>query len=149
LAARGASPLQVELPDSSVRVMSCSAPLEPCVSGLLRPMVLLPNGIIDRLTPDQLRVILAHELSHVRRHDNRTAAIHMIVEALFWFYPLITWIGKRLLEARERACDEEVLQAGQEPEVYAQGILNVCKFYLESSPVCAAGVTGSNLGRRI
>jgi hypothetical protein len=53
------------------------------------------------------------------------------------------------LEERERACDEEVLMQGAEPQVYAEGILNVCKFYVESPLACVAGVTGSNLKKRI
>jgi hypothetical protein len=54
-----------------------------------------------------------------------------------------------LVEERERACDEEVLRLGNVPQVYAQGILNVWKLYLESPLVCMPGVTGSNLKRRI
>ena len=93
--------------------------------------------------------MLAHELCHVRRRDNLTAAIHMIVEAIFWFHPLVWWIGARLVEERERACDEEVLSLGNEPQVYAEGILNVCKLYLESPLRCVSGVTGSDLKKRI
>jgi beta-lactamase regulating signal transducer with metallopeptidase domain len=48
------------------------------------------------------------------------AAIHMFVETVFWFHPLVWWIGKRMVEERERACDEEVLQLGGEPRVYAE-----------------------------
>jgi uncharacterized protein (TIGR03435 family) len=73
----------------------------------------------------------------------------MLVEALFWFHPLVWWMGARLVEERERACDEEVLRLGTDPHVYAEGILKVCKFYLESPLSCAAGVTGSNLKKRI
>jgi bla regulator protein blaR1 len=54
-----------------------------------------------------------------------------------------------MLWERERACDEEVLQLGSEPQVYAEGILNVCKLYMESPLVCMSGVTGANLKRRI
>ena len=43
------------------------------------------------------------------------AAIHMFVETVFWFHPLVWWIGKRMVEERERACDEEVLRLGSEP----------------------------------
>ena len=93
--------------------------------------------------------MLAHELCHVRRRDNFTAAIHMIVEAVFWFHPLVWWIGARLVEERERACDEEVLRLGNEPQVYAEGILNVCKLYVESPLVCVSGVTGSDLKKRM
>jgi len=93
--------------------------------------------------------VLAHELCHVRRRDNLTAAIHMVVEAVFWFHPLVWWIGARLVEERERACDEEVLSLGQEPRDYADAILSVCKLYVESPLVCVSGVSGANLRRRI
>ena len=83
--------------------------------GLFRPILLLPADITERLQPRELQAILAHELCHVRRRDNLTSAIHMIVEAVFWFYPLVWWIGARLVEERERACDEAVLSLGNEP----------------------------------
>jgi uncharacterized protein (TIGR03435 family) len=73
----------------------------------------------------------------------------MVVEALFWFHPLVWWIGARLVEERERACDEAVLSLGNEARDYAEGILNVCKSYLESPLSCVSGVTGSNLKKRI
>ena len=72
----------------------------------------------------------------------------MFVEAVFWFHPLMRWIGERMVEERERACDEEVLRLGNEPRVYAEGILNVCKLYVESPLVCVSGVTGANLKRK-
>src|SRR6266853_964057 len=73
----------------------------------------------------------------------------MLVEAVFWFHPLVWWIGTRLIGERERACDEEVLRLGSEPRAYAEGILKVCEFYLESPLTCVAGITGSNLRKRI
>jgi bla regulator protein BlaR1 len=132
-----------------IRIMSSPALIEPGIFGIFRPVLLLPEGIADRLTPAQLKSILAHELCHVKRRDNLAAAMHMIVEAAFWFHPLVWWIGARLVEERERACDEEVLQSGSEPGVYAESILQVCKFYLESPLKCVAGVTGSDLKKRI
>jgi bla regulator protein blaR1 len=141
-----ASPVQLNLP---IQAMSSPEQLEPGVFGVFRPVLLLPEGITDRLTPAQWEAILAHELCHVRRRDNLTAAIHMLVEAIFWFHPLLWWIGKRLVDERERACDEEVLLAAGDPAVYAEGILNVCKLYLESPLPCVSGVTGSNLKKRI
>lgn len=145
-AVRAASPLPLDVP---LKVMSSSVPVEPGVFGIFRPVLLLPEGITERLSRAQLRAILAHELCHVRRRDNFSAAVHMSVEALFWFHPLVWWIGAHLMEERERACDEEVLRNTAEPHVYAEGILNVCKFYLASQLQCVSGVTGSNLKRRI
>ena len=52
---------------------------------------------------------MAHEVMHVRRRDNLRAALHMFVEAAFWFHPIAWWLGRRLVEERERACDEAVL----------------------------------------
>ena len=143
---RGASPIDLGVP---VITLSSPALLEPGVFGIFRPVLLLPAGILERLTSQQLQAIVAHELCHVRRRDNLAAALHMVVESIFWFHPLVWWIGSRLVDERERACDEEVLRQGSEPEVYAEGILNVCKFYVESPLSCVSGVTGSNLKKRI
>jgi uncharacterized protein (TIGR03435 family) len=123
--------------------------IEPGIVGIIRPVLLLPDKIMDRLSAAQLRSILAHESCHVQRRDNLTAAIHMVVEAIFWFHPAVWWIERRLIEERERACDEAVLQLGNEAEVYAEGILNVCKCYTEAPMACMSGVTGSELKQRI
>ena len=134
---------------SPIPVMSSPTQMEPGVFGVFRPVVLLPEGIVDRLSAAQFQAILAHELCHVRRRDNLAAALLMVVEAVFWFHPLVWWLGARLVEERERACDEEVLRLGNEPQAYAEGILNVCKFYLESPLACTSGVTGADLKKRI
>ena len=143
---RAAMPLHLDLP---IPAMSSSSRMEPSVFGIRKPVLVLPAGIIDRLTPAQLEAVLAHELCHVRRRDNLTAAIHMVVETVFWFYPLVWWIRTQLVVERERACDEEVLRAARDPQVYAEGILNVCKLYLESPVACVSGVTGADLKKRI
>jgi len=143
---RSASPMPLS---TDVPVLASSLLLEPGVFGIFRPVLLLPEKILNHLSTPQLRSILAHEMCHVRRRDNLTAAIHMAVEAIFWFHPAVWWIGTRLIEERERACDEAVLELGNEAEVYAESILNVCKFYTESPIVCMSGVTGSELKQRI
>ena len=117
--------------------------------GIFRPVLVLPEGIRDRLTPEQLAAIVAHELRHAARRDNLTGALHMLVETLFWFHPATWWIRRRLLDERERACDEDVLAMGREPRAYAEGILEICKLYLTLPAPCTAGVTGGNLRRRI
>ena len=132
-----------------VKVKTSSSLLEPGLVGILNPVVLLPQGLMARLSPGEIQSILAHELTHLRRRDNLTAAIHMWVEALFWFYPLVWLIGARLIAERERACDEGVLAHGHDREVYAGGILKVCKFCLQSPLACASGVSGGDLGTRV
>lgn len=134
---------------SGVPLLSSSAAMEPGIFGIVRPVLLLPAGITSRLSDAQLEAVLAHELCHVRHRDNLAAAIHMLVEALFWFHPLVWWIGARLVEERERACDEEVLQRGSEPEIYAASIFTVCRLCLESPLACVSGITGADLQKRI
>jgi uncharacterized protein (TIGR03435 family) len=141
-----ASPLALGLP---IRVVSTSARLEPGVFGIFRPVLVLPEDIAARLTQAQLQAVIAHELCHVRRHDNLAAAIHMLVEALFWFHPVVWWLGARIIDERERACDEAVLQSGSEAQAYAESILKVCEFYLESPLTCISGISGSDLKKRL
>jgi bla regulator protein BlaR1 len=145
-ALRTASPKAVGWP---IRAMSSPARLEPGIFGAFRPLLILPDGITEVLTPAQFDAVIEHELCHVRRRDNLTAAIHMLVETLFWFHPLVWWMEARLVEERERACDEEVVRMGGDPQDYAEGIVNVAKFYLESPLVCMAGVTGASLTQRV
>jgi uncharacterized protein (TIGR03435 family) len=133
----------------NVPILFTRSSLEPGIFGIVKPVLLLPDGILDRLSGAQLDAIVAHELCHVRRRDNLTFALHMVVEVIFWFHPLVWWIESRLVEERERACDESVLQCGSEAHAYAEGILHVCRFCLESPPTCLAGVSGSDLRRRI
>ncbi len=85
----------------------------------------------------------------MRRRDNLVSAAHMFVETIFWVHPLVWWMGARMLQERERACDESVLRSGSEPSEYAEGILKVCKMYVESPLRSAAGVTGADLKKRI
>ena len=122
---------------------------EPGIFGILRPVLVWPTGISELLDEAHLEAILAHELSHVRRRDNLAAALHMLVEAVFWFHPLVWWLGARLVEERERACDEEVLRSGNAPRVYAESILKACEFCVELPLACVSGVTGADLKQRI
>ncbi|HXW90388.1 MAG TPA: M56 family metallopeptidase [Terriglobales bacterium] len=132
-----------------VEMLLSRTTLEPAIFGMVRPVLLWPEGISDQLDNAHLEAILAHELWHVRRRDNLAASIHMIVEAIFWFHPLIWWLGARLVDERERACDEEVVELGGEGRIYAESILRVCEFCVRSPLACLSGVTGSNLKKRM
>jgi beta-lactamase regulating signal transducer with metallopeptidase domain len=132
-----------------VPVKSIASLLEPGLIGIWRPVILLPEGIAERLSAKEMEAVIAHELCHLRRRDNLLAALQMLIEALFWFHPLVWWLGGRLVEAREHACDESVLAAGNHPLTYAEGILKVCRFYMQSPLACASGVSGGGLQTRI
>jgi uncharacterized protein (TIGR03435 family) len=132
-----------------VEMFLSRATLEPGIFGMARPVLVWPEGISERLENPHLEAILAHELVHVRRRDNLGAAIHMAVEAIFWFHPLVWWLGARLVDERERACDEQVLELGSERQVYAESILKVCEFCVGSPLACVSGVTGADLKKRM
>ncbi|HEY5028087.1 MAG TPA: M56 family metallopeptidase [Candidatus Angelobacter sp.] len=132
-----------------IEIFLSRASLEPGILGIARPVLVWPEGISARLEDAHLEAIVAHEVWHVRRNDNLAAAVHMVVEAIFWFHPLVWWLGARMVDERERACDEEVLQLGSQPQVYAESILKICEFCVGSPLACVAGVTGSDLKKRI
>ena len=134
---------------SPVTLMLSDGSMEPGIVGIVRPTLVWPRGISERLDEGQIEAIIAHELAHVERRDNLTAALAMMGSALFWFHPLVPWLKARMLEARERACDEMVILLGNEPEVYAASILRACEFSIESPLACVSGITGSDLKERV
>ena len=133
----------------SIAVVTASSSLEPGVFGLVAPILIWPSRLETHLSSEQIRAILAHEVVHVRRRDNLTSAAHLLAQAAFWFHPLVWWIGARLVDERERACDEAVLDAGSERHSYAESILKTCRLFKESPLVCVSGVTGADLKKRI
>ncbi|HET7084742.1 MAG TPA: M56 family metallopeptidase [Rhizomicrobium sp.] len=143
---RAAKPLPLIAP---VPVKATPELLEPGLAGIFRPVILLPQTLTQSLSGMEIDTIIAHELCHLRRRDNLSALLHMLVEAVFWFHPLVWFIGTRLVEERERACDDSVLDTGKKPRDYAEIILKVCRLTFRSPLPCASGVSGSDLDRRI
>jgi len=133
----------------SIALRQGDSALEPGVIGVLAPAIVWPAGLSERLTDEEMEAVLAHEIAHVRRHDNLFARLQIAVETIFWFYPVIWWIGTRIVNERERACDEEVVHMGTNTQSYAAGILKVCGFCLRAPAAFVAGVGGSNLSQRV
>jgi beta-lactamase regulating signal transducer with metallopeptidase domain len=145
-AVRQATPLALPGP---MPVLASSWTREPGLVGLVRPVLLVPDTLPDHLSRAEIEALVAHEACHLRRRDNLTAAIHMLVQAVFWFHPLVWWIGGRLIEERERACDEAVVKAGHDRAAYARSLVECCRLYLQSPLPCVAGASGSNLRQRV
>lgn len=123
---------------------------EPTVARVWRPVVMLPESICAHLSDQELEAIMLHELVHVKRRDNLIGNLQMVVCALLWFYPLVWFISRKLINEREEACDERVLKVVGAPEAYASSILKVLRFSFgwKVAGVSGAG-NGSNLRRRI
>jgi bla regulator protein blaR1 len=132
-----------------LRAVVSDAAIEPGVFGIVRPVLVWPRDLAEHLTGEQIDGVLIHELAHVRRHDNLTAALHLAVETVFWFFPPVWWLERQLVRERELACDRAAMTAGSDPKEYAEGILQTCRQYAESPLTCVSGVTGSDLKRRV
>jgi bla regulator protein blaR1 len=123
--------------------------MEPGIFKVFQPVLIWPEQLSARLEDEHIEAIMAHELVHVRRRDNLTATLHMLVEALFWFHPMVWWMERRLVEERERACDEAVVETGSDATTYAESLLKACRFCVESPLVCVSGITGADLSKRV
>ena len=122
--------------------------IEPGVVGVIDSAILLPDGIEDELTSSQLDAVLTHERQHASRRDNLWAALHTLVQVLFWFHPLVWLIGRRLANEREKACDQAALETSS-AEDYAEGLLSVCKLYWRASQGHVAGMGSADLRTRM
>lgn len=80
--------------------------ISPFVVGILRPRIVLPALIADRMSSDQLKCILAHELAHVRRRDVLLQWIVLMVRSVYWFHPCAWLAGRQMQLCREAACDD-------------------------------------------
>ena len=122
---------------------------EPVLFGFRKAIVVLPTGLAGKLSSRELESVILHELAHAKRRDNWTAAFAHVVTCIFWFYPFLWWIERRLHRERELACDEMVVRYGAAPGDYMAGILKVCRLQLTENVAGVSGVCRSNLRNRI
>jgi len=94
---------------SSPRVIETSTVTGPALAGLLRPRLLLPPGMIERLTPAELRFVFLHELGHMKRRDVAVNWLTSVLAAIHWFNPILWLAFARMRGDRELACDAMVL----------------------------------------
>ena len=94
----------------------------PVTIGVLRPSILLPPGWPD-WDDEKLDSILAHEMSHVARHDPWTQCISVLHRAIFWFNPFSWWLNRHLADLAEQASDEAALSEGADRDRYARTLL--------------------------
>ncbi|MEM9656881.1 MAG: M56 family metallopeptidase [Planctomycetota bacterium] len=96
---------------ASVRIRQSVRVHAPMVIGWLKPIVLLPIGILAELSPAELESILAHELAHVRRRDYLANLLQTALETVFFYHPAVWWISRRIRLEREHCCDDAAVQA--------------------------------------
>ena len=90
----------------AVRLLESAAVEVPTVIGWLRPVILLPASTLAGLSPEQIEMLLAHELAHIRRHDFFINLLQALVETLMFYHPAVWWISQRVRVERENCCDD-------------------------------------------
>lgn len=81
----------------------------PMVIGYLKPMILLPIGVVNQLSISEVEAVMAHELAHIKRYDYLVNIIQSIIETLLFFHPAIWWISGEIRRERENCCDDLAL----------------------------------------
>lgn len=113
--------LHVRVP---VALLQSSEAMMPMTWGLLRPCILLPRDA-EQWSPDRRRLVLLHELAHIKRRDTRSQFVARMVCALYWPHPLVWLAARQQRAAAELACDDLVLNAQTKPSTYASEILDM------------------------
>ena len=126
----------------------------PALFGFVRPRILLPQGLLEMVTLDELQYVFLHELAHLKRGDIYVSWLTAILQVLHWFNPLI-WFGFRQMRTdQELACDALAMSrmAVEEPPQYGQTLVRLLERF--SQPQYVPSVAGiledsSRLERRI
>ncbi|MGN6323288.1 MAG: M56 family metallopeptidase [Dyella sp.] len=122
--------------------------VSPQVSGLWRPVVLLPAE--QTLSDDELAMAMAHELAHIRRGDLWLGWIPAIAQRLFFFHPLVRWAMREYAVYREAACDAQVLRRhGTAPQMYGHLLVRLGVVDPMHASLAGASSTFQNLKRRL
>jgi TonB family protein len=122
-----------------VDVLAAPAGSMPMTCGLLRPAIFLPADSVD-WDAERRRVVLLHELAHVRRGDAGAHILARLALALNWWNPLAWLAWRESLKERERAADDLVLLAGERASAYAGHLLEVARALQSKPPVAWAAL---------
>jgi protein involved in polysaccharide export with SLBB domain/beta-lactamase regulating signal transducer with metallopeptidase domain len=142
MASRIAARLSVSTPFT---VLESAVAATPLMIGWLKPVILLPSAAIAGLPPSQLEALLAHELSHIRRHDYIINLLQSAVESLLFFHPAVWLVSREVREAREQCCDDVTVSVCDRL-VYVSALSSVASLRA-ASPALAAG--GGSLRNRV
>jgi beta-lactamase regulating signal transducer with metallopeptidase domain len=100
----------------------------PMVMGILKPVILLPLGMMAQLPPGQVEAILLHELAHVYRKDYLVNLLQHLTETIFLFNPAVYWVSSRIREERENCCDDLAMSSLNSKSEYLQALLAAAEF---------------------
>jgi beta-lactamase regulating signal transducer with metallopeptidase domain len=141
--------LRVRLGVTAPVDLLCSAQAGvPMVIGWLKPVVLVPAGLLAGLTPHQLEAVLAHELAHIRRHDYLVNLLQNVVETFFFYHPAVWWVSRQIRTEREHCCDDLAAAFCGSTLDYARALTALAELR-HTSGVFGLAATGGSLVNRI
>ncbi|MFP4467526.1 MAG: M56 family metallopeptidase [Bacteroidales bacterium] len=97
----------------------------PMVVGFFKPVILLPLSMLSSLPPEQVEIILLHELYHIKRKDHYINAAQTLLEILFFYHPATWWISGRIRKERESRVDEWIVAEINNPTIYARALVSL------------------------
>ena len=108
-------------------IIQSRAVTSPALLGFIRPWLVLPDGMVERFTAQELRLVFLHELAHLKRRDIAVNWLMTILQILHWFNPLVWFAFARMRADRELACDELALSfaKAEENKSYGQAIIKL------------------------
>jgi len=112
----------------------------PVAIGFLKPVILLPVGLLTGIPPEQTEAILLHELGHIRRRDYLVNFVQHFAEAIFFFNPAILWISSLLRQEREACCDDIVVARIGQKRNYLNALVSFQEYTFTHSPY-AVGIS--------
>lgn len=131
-----------------VRVLVSDLIDTPTLFGWMRPVILLPTAVALNFPRQQLELILAHELSHLRRYDHYINLAQTVFETLLFYHPVIHWIGRDVRHEREVCCDQLVLGDDRQASTdYVRTLAALQELRLQTSPLVLAASGGFLLDR--
>ncbi|HEU4470194.1 MAG TPA: M56 family metallopeptidase [Flavisolibacter sp.] len=125
-----------------VEIRESAAVRMPLLIGYLKPVILFPIGFVNRLKPEEVEVIVLHELYHIRRHDYLVNLLQTICENILFFNPAFLWLSGQVKEEREGCCDELVLQKLGHRQTYIDALVASYEFSLASSSLSLGFAAG-------
>jgi uncharacterized protein (TIGR03435 family) len=131
-----------------VRLLVSALVQVPTVVGWLRPVVLVPVGVLTGVPPEHVEALLAHELAHIRRHDYLVNILQSMAEALLFYHPAVWWVSGHIRSEREICCDDVAVSIGGDAMAYALALADLeSQRVANLSPALAAN--GGSLAERI
>jgi len=118
--------------DRAFRLLESTLVEVPTVFGWLRPVILVPVGILGEMSPQQFEMILAHELAHIRRHDYLLNLLQTALETLLFYHPAVWWVSRRIRIERENCCDDFVVATTGERLIYARALTRLVELREEA-----------------